>query len=303
MTFRTFFWGAFWSLIALALIFHVGAGWYFSGVLIEDGFVPQPDALETPSGDYELLEVTYESPLGPMDAWHLPAAGTTWVIHVHGRTSTPDEAEPLFAPLQEAGYSQLAITFRNDDQQPEDPSGFLQFGATEYEDLAGAVDFALANGAEELVFNGFSTGASHVLSFVLRQPGDRVAGVLMDSPNIDFGDTVDFAASQRDLPILPFKVPQTVSAVAKFFTSLRISINWKAIDYISKSEDALRHPVFIHHGTEDETVPIEQSRELVELHPDLVRLVEVPGAGHIDSYDVDFEGYVARVLGFLAEVG
>ena len=61
----------------------------------------------------------------------------TWVIHIHGLGTTPAEAEPLFAPLQEAGYPQLSITYRNDDGQPMDPSGYYQYGATEWEDVAG----------------------------------------------------------------------------------------------------------------------------------------------------------------------
>ncbi len=48
----------------------------------------------------------------------------------------------------------------------------------------------------------------------------------MDSPNIDFGQTVDFNASQRKLPLVPFNVPPTLTAVAKFITSLRIGVNW-----------------------------------------------------------------------------
>jgi hypothetical protein len=49
----------------------------------------------------ELVE--YETELGMMDAWYLPSDGDTWVIHVHGRGTTPAEAEPLFAPFQDAG--------------------------------------------------------------------------------------------------------------------------------------------------------------------------------------------------------
>lgn len=303
MTLRTFFWGAFWTIIGLVLIFHVAGGWYFSSELIEDGFVPDPDTLVTASGNYELEEVTYPTPLGQMDAWLLPASGATWVIHVHGKGPTPIEAEPLFVPLQEAGYPQLTITYRNDDQQPQDPTGYYRYGATEYTDVAGAFTYALENGAEEIVLNGYSTGAGHVMSFVFRQPVDRVAGILMDSPNVNFGDTVDFSASQRDLPILPFKVPPSLTAVSKVITSLRIGVNWKQIDYIERAAESLRHPTLIHHGTDDSRVPISQSRELAEAVPGTVQLIEVEGAGHVESYETDPEKYIADVLGFLDQLG
>ncbi len=303
MKLKTFLWGAFWGLVALALVFHIAGGWYFSGELIQDGFVIDADDLVVTQGDYELEEISYSSPLGTMDAWYLPAGGTTWVIHVHGKGTTPAEAEPMFAPLQEAGYPQLAITYRNDDLQQEDPSGYYQYGATEWEDVSGAVAYALDNGADNVVLNGYSTGGAHVMSFMYRQALDSVAGVLLDSPNLDFGETVEYNAAERELPILPFNVPPTLTAVAKFFTSLRIGVNWQSLDYVEKSVSSLRQPVLIHHGTADMTVPISESIELTEAKPDLVRLIQVEGADHVGSYDADPAKYTDEVLAFLDEVG
>ena len=303
MTLKTFVWGAFWSLVGLALVFHVAGGWYFSSELIADGFEIEADELVPISGDYELEQVSYPTPLGAMAAWYLPANGTTWVIHIHGKGATPAEAEPMFAPLQDAGYPQLAITYRNDDGQPKDPSGYYQYGATEWEDVAGAVDYAVENGAERIVLNGYSTGGAHALSFMYRQSLDTVSGVMLDSPNLDLGETIDFAASQRELPLLPFNVPPTLSAVAQFFTSLRIDVNWKSLDYVERSAVSLRQPVLIHHGTEDLTVPVTESIELAEAQPDLVQLIQVEGADHVGSFDADPDKYLAEVLGFLQEVG
>ena len=303
MTLKKFLWGAFWTLIALTLVFHVAGGWYFSGELITDGFEIDGDELVPVSGDYELEQVTYETPLGAMVAWHLPADGTTWVIHIHGKGATPAEAEPMFVPLQDAGYPQLAITYRNDDGQPEDPSVYYQYGATEWEDVAGAVDYAMENGAERVVLNGYSTGGAHAMSFMYRHSLDTVSGVLLDSPNLDFSETVDYAASQRGLPLLPFNVPPTLSATAQFFTALRIDINWRSLDYVERSAVSLRQPVLIHHGTADLTVPVSESIELAETMPDQVRLIQVEGAEHVGSFDVDPGKYIDEVLGFLQEVG
>ncbi len=300
---RVSFWGVFWVLVAVVIVFHLAGGWYFSSELIRDGFTPDPEPIALTQGEYTLEEVTYTSPLGTMDAWFLPAEGATWVIHIHGLGTTPAEAEPLFGPLQTAGYPQLSITYRNDEGQPADPSGYYQYGATEWEDVAGAVDYAVANGASDVVLSGFSTGGAHAMSYLSRQPRQIVAGMLMDAPNVDFGRTVDYAASQRDLPLLPLPVPPTLSATAKFLTSLRIGINWKLLDYIADADETIRQPVLIHHGTADLRVPLDTSLDLVATNPDLIQLRTVEGAGHIESYDVDRQGYVDSVLAFLAELG
>lgn len=302
MSARSLFRGFFWGLIAVLFIAHVGGGWYYSNRIIDEGFTPAPDAVEVPEGDYTLSEVTYESPLGDMDAWYLPAPGTTWVIHVHGLNATPAEPEVLFAPLQEAGYPQLSITYRNDEGQPTDPSGYHRYGATEWEDIQGAVDFARDNGANEIVFAGYSTGASHVLSYVYRNNFDDIGGVIIDSGNIDIGWTIDYQGSQEPLPVLPMNVPPTMAWVAKFFTSLRIDVNWKTLDYIDRAERSLRVPVLAFHGTEDESVPVEQSLALGEASPELVDVVVVEGAGHVESFEVDYDRYVDEVLTFLEEV-
>ena len=300
---RPIFRGLLWTVVGLLVVLHIGGGWYYSGRLIDDGFVPDPDPIVVPSGEFDLTEISFETPIGQMDAWHVPADGTTWVIHVHGLGVSPAEAEHLFTPLQEAGYPQLSITYRNDENQPADPSGYYQYGVTEFQDVAAAMDFAQANGAESIVFSGFSTGSSHILSFAFKNNLDDIKGMFFDSPNIDFGDTVDFQGSMEKLPILPFNVPPTLSWVAKFFTSLRIDINWKSIDYVEKSSRSLRVPVLVHHGTEDQSVPVSQSISFAETNPDFVRLIQVPGAGHVGSYEVDPDGYIGEILHFLDQVG
>jgi pimeloyl-ACP methyl ester carboxylesterase len=292
-----------WLLVGLAVVFHLAGGWYFSNELLDDAFIPAPEPIVLPQGPYQLEEVAYESPLGPMDAWYLPADGSTWVVHIHGLGALPGEAEPLFAALQGAGYPQLSITYRNDQGQPPDPSGYYQYGATEWEDVSGAVDYAVANGATGIVLSGFSTGGAHAMSFLSRQPQEIVIGMILDAPNVDFGRTVDYAASQRELPLIPLPVPVTLSAMAKFITSLRIGVNWKLIDYIDGAQETIRQPVLIHHGTADLSVPMETSLDLQATNPDLIRLIQVEGAGHIESYDVDRQGYIDSILAFLAELG
>ena len=302
MSSRTLFRGIFWGLIAVLLFAHVVGGWHYSNRMIEDAFTPDPDAIELPEGDHTLSEVTYDSPAGDMDAWYLPAPGTTWVIHIHGLNATPAQPEVLFAPLQEAGYPQLAITYRNDAGQPADPSGYHRYGAIEWEDIQGAVDFARDNGAREIVFAGYSVGASHALSYVYRHNFDDIEGVITDSGNIDIGWTIDYQGSQESLPVLPVNVPPTMAWVAKFFTSLRIDVNWKTLDYIDRAERSLRVPVLAFHGTDDESVPIEQTLALQEANPELVKVVAVEGAGHVESFEVDYDRYVDEVLTFLEEV-
>ena len=49
--------------------------------------------------------------------------------------------------------------------------------------------------------------------------------------------------------------------------------------------------MLVFHGTDDETVPLTTSQEFFEARPDLVRLVIVPGAGHVRSWNISPEAY------------
>lgn len=259
-----------------------------------------PDDFATALGlDLDAQDVEYQSPLGPMDAVFIPGSSDTWAVLVHGKNANPREAMRLGAELSTAGYPVLAITHRNDRDQPADASGFHRYGVTEWEDLEGAVDYALAQGAERVVLGGLSTGGAVILSFL--ENSDRasaIAGVVLDSPNIDFGATVSHVAARRKLPLIGLPVPSSLTWVAKTIGSLRFRVDWDSIDYISRA-DSLKTPILIVHGTEDPSVPIETSRELAASRPDLVTLVEFEGAKHVQSWNLDQERYREEVVTFV----
>ncbi len=249
-------------------------------------------------------DVVIPGPLGDLPAWWILGSRDYWVIQIHGKGSSREEALRTIPVIRELGYPQLVITYRNDPEAPSDPSGFYRYGATEWEDLAAAVDFAVERGAEKVILIGYSTGASIAASYMLRTDDPMViAGAVYDAPNLDMGATIDFGASQRNLPLLPLPVPGSLAEVAKFFAALRYDVNWELLDY-AKLGGQVRAPVLVFHGLEDDTVPIETSREFANRQPNFVRLVEVPFAGHVQSWNVDSELYENVLADFLRfEIG
>ncbi len=244
--------------------------------------------------------VQYESPIGAMDAWFVDGNRSEWIIHIHGKGASPQEAIRLMRPLAAAGYNQLAITYRNDPGQPPGPTGVYQYGQTEFEDLKGAVQYALDRNATDVVLVGYSTGAAIATAYAFRSLVPEVQGAVFDAPNLDMGKTVDFAAEQRSLPFgLP--VPRTMVGLAKVLTALRLNVNWDNIDYVRRV-GRLTIPVVIFHGAEDLTVPIDVSREFEGRRSEFVTLVEVADAGHVSSWNVDPIAYEERVLDFIAEI-
>lgn len=288
-----------WFVVVTVLVVHVVAGWMFSGRIIDEAFTP-PEGLEFGRVEATVLPietVQYDSPVGPIDAWFVEGTRSQWVIHIHGKGASLEEALPLAEVIADAGYPQLIIGYRNDAGQPADPSGFYGYGLTEHADLAGAVDWAVENGAGEAAIVGYSTGGAIALSYLYKNPNAPIRSMVLDSPNVDMEATIDLAASQEELGF-GIPVPFTVTEVARTLASLRASINWESLDYVRRL-DGLSVPALVFHGTDDATVPIEVSRAMAEVRPQLVDIVEVEGAGHVASRKATGTVYDQRVLAFL----
>jgi hypothetical protein len=246
----------------------------------------------------DFTEIEYPTGLGAIKAWKILAPGDIWVIHVHGLGAARAEALRLVRPLATAGFPQLVIDYRNDDGAPSDPSGFYRYGATEWEDIAAAVDFAMTQGAAGVVLTGYSTGAAHILSYLQRTTAHPVRAAILDSPNVDFEQAVDLGASQRRLPLIPLPLPGSLVWTAKRIASFRFGVDWAATDYLPEAS-LLTVPMLVIHGTDDQTVPFQVSEDLAAARPDLVQLFIVPGAGHVRGWNVGPQPYERAVTDFL----
>jgi pimeloyl-ACP methyl ester carboxylesterase len=248
--------------------------------------------------------LTYETDLGIADTWYLPGSQPVWMIFVHGKDAPKREALRLLPVAIDRGYHALVINYRNDPGAPRDPSGYHQYGVTEWADVAAAARFARSNGAEKTVFVGYSMGGGIVASFLTQSPlQDHAAAVILDAPNLDFESTIDFRGANRELPLVGIGVPESLISTTKWTSAWRFDIDWDDYDWIERS-DQMQTPMLVFHGTSDESVPLETSQILEQKRPDLVTLIEVPGAGHVLSWNVDPNAYVEAVTAFLdAHVG
>jgi hypothetical protein len=247
-------------------------------------------------------DVTYSSPVGDMRAWYVPASdvpANTWAIHVHGWRADRRETIRTLPVFHAAGIDSLAVEYRNDPGAPPDPTGLYRFGRTEWEDIEGAVRYALDHGAAQIVLVGFSTGATGEMAFLERSDiAGSVVGVVFDSPNIDFGRAVKIEARDTALiPGLPFTVPDSLTATAMLIADLRYDVGWRDIDYVDN--DRLTVPALVFHGDADRTVPLSVSEDFASAHPGQVELVITPGADHVRSWNVDRDRYERILSQFL----
>ena len=244
-------------------------------------------------------EIEYQLEGGRAGAWYIEGTTDTWAIFVHGKGAPRREALRLLPLAVARGYHAMVIDYRNDPGAPPDPTGVYQYGATEWQDVAAAARYARSNGGQDVVMVGYSMGGANVVSFLLESPlRAQTSAVILDSPVLDFGATIEHAAGQTTLPLTSIVVPGSLTAVAKWIAGWRFDIDWTATDYVSQWRD-IQTPMLIFQGSGDETVPLGPAQQLAGYRPDFVTLVAPEGVGHVLAWNADREAYEASVSAFL----
>lgn len=245
-------------------------------------------------------DVVVKGPLGPLPAWFFPGRGTTFVIGVHGQNGARKDVLRVVDIVHRMGLPALALTYRNDRGVARDRSGYLRYGQTEWQDLQAAVRWSLSHGAQRVVLAGQSMGGAVVAGFLAHsQLAPKVVRVLLDAPMLDLQAVVDYGASQRSLPVIGGRIPAPLVWTARQIASLRFGVDWPATDYLA-STSWLSVPALVTHGTADARVPISVSATLKQLKPALVTFAPFPGAGHVESWNIDRSRYAALLEWFLS---
>ncbi|MCX4822200.1 hypothetical protein OG883_20375 [Streptomyces sp. NBC_01142] len=237
-------------------------------------------------------DVDIPGELGGLPAWFVPGVRDTWVITVHGLGATREHPMNLMAFLHSHRLPVLDIGYRGDLGAPRSPDGLGHLGDSEWRDLDAAIRYAVRYGARDIVLHGWSTGATMAL-YAAANSGlrDRISGLVLDSPVLDWETTLRNLAAARRTP--SFLLPLAVRA-AQGRTGLGAGRLLAAAD-----PRTLSVPTLIFHGPDDTLAPWQPSRDLAARRPGLVALHTVPQAPHAAMWNADPAGYEEVLRRFL----
>jgi pimeloyl-ACP methyl ester carboxylesterase len=268
------------------------SGWYYD----------RPEQLHVPFTSQLIGSV-----VGPCPAWLFPAEDPTdiWCIQVHGRGTTRAECLRAVPLLRDLGITSLVVSYRNDGEAPRSRTGTYGLGATEWRDVDAAIGFARRAGARRVVLMGWSMGGAIALQLALSSAHrDIVAGVILDSPVVDWRVVLDYQAGVMNLP-------QPVTSVAfaalesdwgTTFTRTGRPIPFGRLDVVARA-DELRHPILILHSDDDGFVPSDASHALADARPDLVELDVFEVARHTKLWNYDEQRWSGRIREWLRARG
>lgn len=257
---------------------------------------PDPAAM-----DVDWAELDLPTPVGPAPAWVIrprgaataevpgtaPVDGTTWAVHVHGIRTTRVTALRTVPAALEAGWTSIVPSFRGDGEAPWQGRA-SHLGAREWPDVEAALDHAVANGAERLVIVGWSMGATITHELLARSAHrDRIAGLVLVSPALDWETTVRSQAGRAGLP--GFVVGAALRAMALPLVcrvvGLRSPVDVRALSWLHAPRNL--PPTLLIHSSGDTTVPFAVSREFADAHPGTVTLAVSEPAEHAWERNVD----------------
>ncbi|MFF8828790.1 alpha/beta hydrolase [Streptomyces sp. NPDC015131] len=251
----------------------------------------------TPAGalglEYQDTEVPGE--LGALPAWYVPAARSTWVIAVHGIGATREHPMNVMGFLHRMRLPVLAVSHRGDPGAPRPAGGLSHLGDSEWRDLDAAIRHAVRQGAERVVLHGWSTGAAMALHAAANSGlRDRISGLVLDSPVLDWEATVRALVAARRVPaaLLPLAV-----RAARGSTGVHG-------DRLAEAADprGLRVPTLVFHGPEDRIAPWTTTRDLASLRTDLVTLHTIRDAPHAAMWNADPHRYEEAMRRFLTSL-
>ncbi|WP_338899001.1 alpha/beta fold hydrolase [Streptomyces sp. TG1A-60] len=238
------------------------------------------------------VDVDVPGELGTLPAWFVPADRGTWVIAVHGLGATRELSMNVMEFLHRHHFPVLALAYRGDTGAPRSPDGLNHLGETEWRDVDAAIRYAVRFGAERVVLLGWSTGATMALRAATHSAlRDRVAGLVLDSPVLDWAATLRALAAARRTPgpLLPLAV-----RAAQGRTGLRTAPADRAA-----VPPEVTIPALLFHGPDDVVAPWGPSRRLAARHPDRVTLRTVRHAPHGAMWNAGPEAYEEALRRFL----
>ena len=258
----------------------------------------------------ERTEIEIPGELGPLPAWFAPGYRTTWVITLHGLGATREQGLALLPAYARQRFPVLGLAHRGDPGAPRHSEDVRHLGDTEWRDVASAIRYAVAHGAERVVLHGWSSGATMALraeaELSARQsasgsagsrpePADRalgrISGLVLDSPVLEWTGTLRALAASRRTPrpLLPLVVRAAQG---------RAGVGPERLDRVVDPA-ALRVPTLLLHGPEDTIASWQASQEFAAAREELVSLHPVPSAPHAAMWNADPAGYEETLRRFL----
>ena len=230
------------------------------------------------------IGLTYEEvSIGPnaFPAWEVRSAVTSrsaerWAIHIHGLGGARNQVLRGLPVFARNGYRSLVPTYDVSldlrSRRKQSTLGFREWRA-----IAEAEDYAVRQGATQIVYVGWSFGALLALRVRHERHSPLVRGLVLISPALNWHRLIPRAMSRAGLPdlIVRLIMARFNGVIPRWGTP---KAAWEEENHFLSTVAPL--PMLVTHGDADLTVPLDHARETIQALVGPVKFVSFPEAQH-----------------------
>ena len=287
-------------LIVEVIFLAVFWSWVFSAlVFLRNTILPHLPLIAAPEQFGLSAEtVTFRAVDGvKLAGWKIPARDPSrpWIIGCHGLGSNRSDLLHIAAGLHQVGFNVLLFDFRG---HGESAGRTTSFGWREQRDLEGALAFLGSRPeipSRPYGLYGISMGGAVALMVAGRD--ERIGAVVVESPYANLADSIE-----RHLRLLYPWLPRVPFA---WFVHATYRIRFGVWPQRVSPQAALKgfgaRPLLLIRGGGDERMPDTDMQQLMRTGHGPKEFWVIPGAGHLESYGVNPQAYLARVIRFFSQ--
>lgn len=241
-----------------------------------------------------------------LPAWLQPAeldsvSCDTWVIHVHGRTANRGEALRTFDFFHHVGFTNLAISIRNNTEADRFSGNNTHLGQIEWVDLEAGVAHAIEAGAKNILLFAISQGTVVSAEFLRHSSlASRISGVIADSPVVDWPAAILEQTKQAGVSDRTAKLGMQIleSSIGSKIVGLSEPLRLKELGFSNWCHQ-FDLPILLMHSHQDGYIPIDPVEKVAREHPDFVQIIEYENAGHVKLFNLDPARYKRNLQSFI----
>lgn len=247
------------------------------------------------SNRFEEIQFTTNDKL-TLRGWFFPSTEQKAIIMVHGlltnRVNGEYFGQIIAKELVDQGFSVLVYDTR---AHGKSEGNRVAFGAKEGNDIVAAVDFLKGKGFKpnQIGIIADSTGAVSTL-MVIDQLRD-IGAIVADTPAADFSKIISARLWKEK------HIPTFFHPVIFFFNKIFFGVDINSIKPIEKVRNSTETKILYLHAAKDETIPLQNSQDLVKIGNRDSRLVVFPQGLHIETFKSDPQLYRNEVYPYLKE--
>lgn len=245
-------------------------------------------------GAYVDVDVPVEGGWAPAWRFDRDGSGGLWIIHIHGYQADRLNALRTVSTLYDVHATHLVVSYRGDGEGPATPNNTTRLGLDEWHDVDSALAYAMDQGAERVLFVGWSMGASIAMLLEERSSrSDVIIGNVFVSPATDWRAIMTSSARRMGIPaagaLTALCVLLLSSPLGCRLAGLRAPIDFAQVDWTRAAR--VRVPTLVLHSAGDLTSPLASTRRFVASNDSYVELAELRRAAHTREFNVDPEGF------------